>query len=167
VFVCFSPIYRPDIRGNKLQRWFHFIQSATARSQLTSHIAGGRNKRDLKLETLPHFHSVALNCVVRDYAHRYQIRRAFSVYDGHINGTNRYDKILFDIFLISTNQCTQLSQIHNNVFKNTTLVHVSALTGPSPGSTLIVVLSKNYLTIFWSLPYVEELMETLPFSEYV
>jgi hypothetical protein len=31
-------------------------------------------------------------------------------------------------------------EIHNNVFKNTKLLHVSGLTGPSSGRTLIVVV---------------------------
>ena len=52
------------------------------------------------------------------------------------------------------------------VFLHTEFVHVSELTGSSSGRALIVVWN-NYLTIFWSLVYVEELMEILPvYSEY-
>jgi hypothetical protein len=38
-----------------------------------------------------------------------------------------------NISLKLTNKCTQLSQVHINIFKNTTLLHVSDLTGQSSG----------------------------------
>jgi hypothetical protein len=47
----------------------------------------------------------------------------------------------------------------NIIFLNTKLAHASDFTGPSSGSTLIVVVCNNYLTISLCIAYAEELVE--------
>jgi hypothetical protein len=57
----------------------------------------------------------------------YELRQFYIVY------SMRY----ISVFTISTNEC---HLIHNNIFINIKLVHVSNLTGPPSRSTLIGVL---------------------------
>ena len=78
---------------------------------------------------------------------------------GHLN--IKYKKYRFSSLLLTstvlTNKSTQLSLCSIHVFKNSTLQHVSNLTGPSSGSTLHYCI-KQMLNNIWPSAYAEELM---------
>jgi hypothetical protein len=50
------------------------------------------------------------------------------------------DVNLYTVSTISTTNAHNCHLIHNNIFKNTKLLHVSVLTGPSSGSPINVVI---------------------------